>query len=79
MEVHRSSKFCLTFLLCRFTKPHEFEMILSATTLTLSCGSDGMGRDMLLVMLFPRGCFVEVKEFCPHTSLKKQIASIKHL
>ena len=77
MEFRRSSKFLKRFFTI-ISKYHAFWMILSASILTFSCGSDDMGvyilfsrkaRDKGGGQVFLEAYFVEIKELCPHASL----------
>ena len=60
-------------------------MIFSASILTFSCGSNGMGPNILFSAIcevrggsiFQKACFLEIKEYALNTSLKKRIFPIE--
>ena len=67
------------------SKYHVFDMIFSASILTFSCGSNGMGPNILFSAIcevrggsiFQKACFLEIKEYALNTSLKKRIFPIE--
>ena len=68
------------------SKYHVFDMIFSASILTFSCGSNGMGPNILFSAIcevrgggsiFQKACFLEIKEYALNTSLKKRVFSIE--
>ena len=67
------------------SKYHEFWTILSASILTFSCGSNGMGPNILFSAIcevrggsiFEEVCFLEIKEYALNTSLKKRVFPIE--
>ena len=70
----------LTFFFTIISKYHVFDMIFSASILTFSCGSNGMGPNILFSAIcevrggsiFQKACFLEIKEYALNTSLKKR-------
>ena len=67
------------------SKYHVFDMICSASILTCSCGSNGMGPNILFSAIcevrggsiFQKACFLEIKEYALNTSLKKRVFPIE--
>ena len=67
------------------SKYHVFDMIFSASILTFSCGSKGMGPNILFSAIcevrggsiFQKACFLEIKEYALNTSLKKRVFPIE--
>ena len=67
------------------SKSHVFDMIFSASILTFSCGSNGMGPNILFSAIcevrggsiFQKACFLEIKEYALNTSLKKRTIPIE--
>ena len=67
------------------SKYHVFDMIFSASILTFSCGSNGMGPNILFSAIcevrggsiFQKACFLEIKEYALNTSLKKRVFPIE--
>ena len=85
MEFSRSSKFLFNVFFTINSKSHVFELIFSASILTFSCGSNGMGPDILFSAIckarggsiFQKACFLEIKEHALNTSLKKRVFPIE--